>query len=168
LATQEVPVPEPSRRLIGLKLALDVLDVPMTPETFTDRLLLQKATYLSQAAGIRLGYRYSWYLKGPYSPELTRDYFQLTAESGITDGYKLRDDQMESLRRVTAVSTPPSGTHLTRADWLELLASLHYLMERLGKTFEQASEIIGVTKAHLHPHVVAAHKALQAAGLITE
>lgn len=161
-------MPEPSRRLIGLKLALDVLDVPITPETFTDRLLLQKATYLSQAAGVRLGYRYSWYLKGPYSPELTRDYFQLTDESGITDGYKLRDDQMESLRRVTAVSTPPSGTHVTRADWLELLASLHYLMERLGKTFDQASEIIGVTKAHLHPHVVAAHEALEAAGLISE
>ena len=161
-------MPEPLRRLIGLKLALDVLDVATTPETFTDRLTLQKATYLVQAAGVRLGYRYSWYLKGPYSPELTRDYFQLTPGWDIADGYRLRDDQMESLRRAATVSIPPPATGLARADWLELLASLHYLMERLGKTFQEASEIIGVTKAHLHPHVVAAHEALQAAGLLQQ
>ena len=45
--------------------------------TFRDRLVLQKTVYLLQAFGIYLGYRFTWYLHGPYSTQLTRDAFSL-------------------------------------------------------------------------------------------
>jgi hypothetical protein len=149
-----------------LKLALDALGVPITPETFSDRLLLQKATYLVQAAGVQLGYRYSWYLKGPYSPELTRDYFRLTADTTIARGYQIRDDLQQAVERVAQNSHPPDGSGLSRPEWLELLASLHYLMRRLGKSPDEAAEVIHLSKPRLYAHVAAGREALLAAGLL--
>ena len=61
------------RQQIGVKLAIDGLKLPFVIDTFMDRLIMQKAVYLAQAAGVNLGYYYHWYLHGPYSPSLTRD-----------------------------------------------------------------------------------------------
>lgn len=56
--------------LIALKLFLDDLGVSADIETIDDRKRVQKAVYLGQAAGADLGYRFGWYLLGPYSPSL--------------------------------------------------------------------------------------------------
>src|SRR5947207_10603765 len=68
------------RQQVGLKLTLDALKRPLRLDNFPDRLVLQKAIYLAQAAGVQLGYQFHWYLKGPYSPGLTRDAFAVVAE----------------------------------------------------------------------------------------
>jgi hypothetical protein len=154
------------RRLIGLKLALDTLGVPATTETFGDRLSLQKATYLAQEAGLPLGYRYSWYLKGPYSPELARDYFRLAEDPRIAAGYELGEDQRAALERLLGVVDPAPGVDLDRSQWLELLASLHYLMRRLRKDREGAAAVIRRAKPHLADHIDEGLDALAAAALI--
>ena len=56
--------------LIVLQLVLSELGVEPTIENLDDRIRLQKAMYLSQEAGVRLGYRFSWYVRGPYSQAL--------------------------------------------------------------------------------------------------
>src|SRR4051812_11372113 len=43
--------------------------------SFDDRLALQKGVYLAQQMGVNLGYQFSWYLRGPYSRNLTSDAF---------------------------------------------------------------------------------------------
>ena len=45
--------------------------------SFSGRLLFQKTVQLLQSFGIDLGYRYNWYLRGPYSPDLAKDGFEL-------------------------------------------------------------------------------------------
>ena len=42
-------------------------------DDFAGRLTLQKTVRLLQAFGINLGYRYTWYLHGPYCKALVRD-----------------------------------------------------------------------------------------------
>jgi len=37
------------------------------------RVILQKKVYFLQEFGCKLGYNFGWYLKGPYSTDLTRD-----------------------------------------------------------------------------------------------
>ena len=44
---------------------------------FSGRLRFQKTVHLLQSFGIDLGYRYNWYLRGPYCPDLTKDGFEL-------------------------------------------------------------------------------------------
>ena len=154
------------RRLIGLKLALEALGVPAKVDTFQDRLTLQKATYLAQAAGLQLGYRYSWYLKGPYSPELTRDYFRLAEDPAIVSGFVLGDDYRARLERLVDVSRPAPDVDLDRSEWLELLASLHYLITRLRKDADGAAALIRRGKPHLAGHITEGLSALSTAGLI--
>ena len=149
-----------SRRLIGLKLTLEALDVPVEPTTFPNRLLLQKATYLAQAFGVRLGYRYNWYLKGPYSPELTRDYFELAATTEIPNAYRLNGETVERLKTLGAKTNPPVGVDLAREEWLELLASLHYLQTTLGIDRVGAAARIRSVKPHLSKYLKAGHLAL--------
>ena len=65
------------RQQIGLKLTLDALGQDLDLADFNRRLVLQKTVYLVQAAKVDLGYTFRWYLRGPYSPGLTRDAFSL-------------------------------------------------------------------------------------------
>ena len=44
---------------------------------FEGRLTFQKTVQLLQSFGIDMGYRYNWYLRGPYCPDLTRAGFEL-------------------------------------------------------------------------------------------
>lgn len=48
---------------------------------FTNRLKLQKYTFLAERYGMPLGYRYDMYLYGPYSRGLTADYYSLARDT---------------------------------------------------------------------------------------
>lgn len=120
---------------IDLKLVLDQADIPVELDTFSKRLNLQKRIYLIQVAGCDLGYHFGWYLRGPYSKTLTADAFTLRAEldTGEQDHVRhhLPTAAQERIRRARALwAQPTQGPHgiTVRGDeWLELLASLHYL-----------------------------------------
>jgi uncharacterized protein YwgA len=119
------------RKQIGLKLTLDALGVPLRLDSFDDRMALQKTIYLCQQAGVHLGYRYNWYLRGPYSPDLTRDAFALgtSQSSGFdeTAGWHLDDPSIQRLKKIGPLweSQPKEK----RARWLELLASVLFLKQ---------------------------------------
>ncbi|NOT01004.1 MAG: hypothetical protein HOP29_10285 [Phycisphaerales bacterium] len=115
---------------IVLKLVLDSIGQPVTLDTFDHRFTIQKKIYLTQLTGLDLAYRFGWYLRGPYSRELTRDAFRLNEEMELGE----RDYEKETLspfarKRVQQApqiwANKPDG--IDEDDWLELLASLHYL-----------------------------------------
>ena len=56
-------------KLITLRLFLDALGQSVDIETVDDRKRVQKAVYLGQLSGVDLGYRFSWYVMGPYSTQ---------------------------------------------------------------------------------------------------
>jgi len=118
------------RQQIGLKLTLDAINMmPLRLDEFNDRMVIQKTIYLCQAAGVHLGYRYNWYLRGPYSPDLTRDAFDLRSrgDSGLEDttGWRLDEESIRRLDRIRPLLFQgPEGDRPRR---LELLASLLFL-----------------------------------------
>lgn len=109
-------------------------DKGLVLETFEDRLKLQKAIYLSQHLPLDLGYRFSWYVHGPYSPDLTetafayfekkQDFDNLLHEGEVklSSSGKLKLDKVKKL-----FSSKPADWEKTDTEWLELLASIHYL-----------------------------------------
>jgi hypothetical protein len=87
-----------------LDLFLRELGEDSSIEGIENRLRLQKAVYLGQLFGVDLGYRYSWYVKGPYSSPLTQDYYKL-AESAADprSGNVLRPDLAEKLGKARSL-----------------------------------------------------------------
>jgi hypothetical protein len=156
--------------LVALKLVLDELDVPANILTVDDRKQLQKAVYLGQVAGVDLGYRFGWYLLGPYSPALTKDYYRLAEaiESG-DESYQTQELQKpvrERLHRTLPLLAVPDTFPLGQEDWLELAASLHYLRKVSRYDAGKALEVIRAQKPQLAPFASQAEERLQQVGLL--
>lgn len=116
---------------IALKLTLEEAGLKdLKLKSFSARLNVQKRIYLVQVLGYDLGYRFGWYLHGPYCSGLTQDAFALRDEvqSGDTDaeGFVLSDSVKKMIGMATELWRVPDS-ETKQDDWLELLASLHYL-----------------------------------------
>jgi hypothetical protein len=95
-------------------------------QSFDDRLLLQKRMFLLDVAGVDLGYVHSWYLRGPYSPALTRDAFACERELtrlGPGCGMALPNVVTEKITELRGAL----GKYWRDTRQLELLASVIYL-----------------------------------------
>ena len=93
-------------------------------ETFDDRLILQKTVYLLQAFGVYLGYRFSWYLYGPYSPELASDGYDLIPNYDEIEPVDFSSEEAEERFRLFLEFLGDEDRNPT---WLEALASVHSL-----------------------------------------
>lgn len=63
-----------------LMSCLEELGLKLDIGLFEDRVLAQKIVCLLQLKGIELGYEFSLYVRGPYSPMLTRDLYSYPEE----------------------------------------------------------------------------------------
>lgn len=129
------------RRKIALRLIMDRLQLKL--DRFVDRLAVQKSIYLLQVLGLDLRYHYSWYLRGPYSPELTRDAFEISEPRNpiheVAKRYELGPHAIETLDAFTKLAVECRPRDIEQPRWLECLASLHYLVLNTGladTTFE--------------------------------
>lgn len=144
-------------RLVVLKLFLDALNIPSEIKTVDDRKKVQKAIYLGQLTGVDLGYRFGWYLMGPYCPSLTKDYFELSdaMESGESDyeGHELLESIKSKLGAIQPLLSPPETLALPREDWLELISSYHFLKTISKKSESEVKQTFEEEKEHLVQHL---------------
>jgi hypothetical protein len=163
---------------VVLKLFLDQLGMPLDLGTFDKRLMIQKRTYLGQLTGFDLRYRFSWYVHGPYCRDLTYDAFRLKEQIDDDD----RSYELETLnpfgKRLLAQApgfwaNRPAA--VTESDWLELLASLHYVRhiaynpKQFPRDFADAFQTVVECKpkfAHREADAKAAWEQLDRVGLI--
>jgi len=136
------------RQQIALRLALRELGVELNLGSFDRRLIVQKATYLAQAAGLGLGYYFRWYLRGPYSPDLTSDAFgiagELAANSDEAAAWELDPSSQSKLRALRPLLESSSEQDQARS--LELLASIHYLVSRNQVGGEDSGQVQTILK----------------------
>jgi len=134
-----------------LKRTLEAIKEKISVDDLNDRLRLQKAIYLIQAAGADLGYRYSWYLKGPYSTALTQDYFAVAEElkSAHFDERTLGQAFEDKVVAAARVLKKPQAVKLDTPFWYELIASIHYLMKEERVKESNVFAIMQKRKAHL-------------------
>ena len=156
-------------RLVVLKKILDSLHIPTSVTDLDARKRIQKAVYLTQAAGVGLGYGYGWYLRGPYSTSLARDYYAMALElrMGEVAEPELRDDVQAQLTPIKAIVDVPEGVNLPQPDWLELLASVHFLRAVRGLDDGGTSEVMTKEKASLAPYQARAVESLKQVGLLS-
>ena len=152
-------------RLVLLKLVLEALSLPLNISSRARRKTLQKAVYLAQQLFPPLGYRYNWYVLGPYSPALARDYYSLSTEADVsTRGFRLSEAARRKIALLKPWLKPPPEVDLATDSWLELLASLHYLVTSVDA--KNANQILGDAKPHLIPFREQAREALRSLALL--
>lgn len=154
---------------LALKLVLGELGLAPEIKTVKQRKTVQKGVYVAQLSGVDLGYRYNWYVMGPYSPGLTRDYFALreTLDAGDSGaGFELQDAVRLRLASVRDLLTAPEGVDLDQSDWLELVASVHYLLTHRRLGIDEAREALKKEKRHVAPFTDIAYQMLQDRGLV--
>lgn len=155
-------------RLVTLRLFLEALDIPPSIETVEQRKLIQKAVYIGQLSGVDLGYRFGWYLMGPYCPELTRDYYALDAQGDNRSiSRRLHSKIEEKLRRLEPLLKPSADVSLKQSDWLELLASYHFLRKIRRLTHEEALKTLERYKPSLAAYASVAYNKLREFNLLT-
>ena len=157
--------------LVNLQLVLDELGVDPSIDSLDQRVTFQKAIYLAQVIGVPLRYRYSWYIMGPYSPDLTRDYYALHeyADQSSTAGTKLavREPFASALGKLRPAMVPPDDIQLDQREWLELLASVHFLGTAAQLPPGDVKDRLDVEKPSLSAHTVRATRSLVELGLLS-
>ena len=123
--------------------------------SFDDRLLAQKLICLLDLKGIDLGYSCSLYVRGPYSPDLTRDLYAFPAEFADLDTRSRltpeEKDAAEDLGRIFGLKPVPLevgatyGYYTLRqgSDPLEAVRQV----KRLKPFYSEAQIALGVSKA---------------------
>ncbi|MCK9632036.1 MAG: hypothetical protein M0R30_10370 [Methanoregula sp.] len=122
---------------------------------FDDRLIAQKLVCLLELNGIDLGYSCSLYVRGPYSPDLTKDLFAFTPEfENQETGSRLNAAEREvagELGRIFGLRPVPLEVGATygyyairqNCDPLEALRQV----KRLKPFYSEAQIALGISKA---------------------
>lgn len=152
-----------------LSLFLKELGEQSTIEGIDERMRLQKAVYVGQLFEVDLGYRFSWYVRGPYSTGLTQDYYKLAEMGAAAKSEKtLKPAILERLARAKRFLEKPEDVNLSIPHWYELLASLHYLYKVSGLGSEKVRETIAKSKSHLVQWVGCGEARLKQFALLSE
>ncbi len=86
---------------------------------FDHRLKLQKLVYIAKSLGVpKLEYDFNLYLRGPYSPELADDYYNLGEGAEISEDEVKAFLSNEAFHRFVELVNGEDGT------WLEIAATL--------------------------------------------
>lgn len=155
------------QKAIRLKLVLDELGLPHKFNSVSERILLQKAVYLAQAAGVPLGYDYSWYRYGPYCTELADTYYSLNRSCDLDEvnEYGLRDETKARLAKVKELmASAPDESDMK--NWLETVASLQFLYKEMNMSDEKVAGMMMRDKPYLSKYVDQAKSALKGCGLL--
>ncbi len=137
-----------SPKAAWVSVILKELDVPISVDSKVDRISMQKAIYLAQTKGADLGYRFSWYINGPYSSSLADTYYHLDEDRTLYERYSASDDFQENLKPVKdLIAAKPREANL--ADWLEAVASLDFMVRVMARTLKEAVERCKKNKPHL-------------------
>jgi len=117
---------------VELKLVLSQAGIgDIKLDSFSQRFNVQKRIYLTQVMGYDLGYRFSWYLRGPYCRGLTEEAFilkdELNSDDNEYESYELSSVGIANIDRAKRLWEIPEDTQIDNDSWLELLSSLHYL-----------------------------------------
>jgi hypothetical protein len=108
----------------GLLHRIGSFDPKSYETSFNSRLVLQKTVYLMEQFGLNIGYSFSWYLRGPYSPNLTRDTYELLKSYSEVSPVKfVNPDKEKRFCEFLNFIRPISDNH----SYLERVAVVHFL-----------------------------------------
>ena len=120
---------------------------PLRLDRFDDRLRMQMLAFLIQEVGGCGDFAYYWYVRGPYSPALTRVLFSDREAQPARGAPRLSEAERELADEVRSLVHGRVDDSL----WLELYASVWYLTPR-RRLRKSDRESIATTMRRTKPH----------------
>ena len=97
-------------------------------DDFNERLRYQKLVYLLQASGVPIGYRFNWYIRGPYSPGLANSLYNIsTNQSVFEETSKIKFKNQDEIDKKISKLVDTLGDNINNPDYLEIIGSLSYI-----------------------------------------
>ncbi|MCW4048523.1 MAG: hypothetical protein NWE89_02185 [Candidatus Bathyarchaeota archaeon] len=137
---------------------IDYLGLNPNINEYKGRFLLQKITFLAQSLGVSTDYGFTPYISGPYSTELTTDYYSQNEElSSHRTNYQLTASEISSLDKIREYCDLDGSLAL-----LESTSTFVYILNQESRSedddafvrskalkphFSDSQLIIGMTKA---------------------
>jgi len=115
-------------------------------EGFINRLKIQKCVYLAKYYGLDLGYRYNMYIYGPYSADLSNEYYRVIDDIIVKKDYNNKEvEEMEGFDAKRFLVDIKNKD----ANWLEL-ATTAINLSHVFKG-EELLEVLYEMKGHRFP-----------------
>lgn len=131
-----------------VSVILRELGVPISVSSKGARIAMQKAIYLAQIRGADLGYRFSWYLNGPYSSSLADTYYLIDEDPAPYEGFSANQEFKDQLATVKQlIASKPAQANLS--DWLEAVGSLDFMVRVMARPLADAIDRCKADKPHL-------------------
>lgn len=117
---------------------------------FGKRMKMQKCIYLMGQLGLNIGeYDFSWYKHGPYSQQLQNDMYEESGkEESILYYSEFAQSVLKQVQEMVEVARQ-DGFGYTEEQWVECLASVHYLNRIFQGNREKALDELFSRKPHL-------------------
>ncbi|MEK6924277.1 MAG: hypothetical protein AABW54_03510 [Candidatus Micrarchaeota archaeon] len=140
---------------IGLVIAcLKELGVKPRLASFEDRLVIQKVVFLLKKLGVDAGFGYGLYVRGPYSPDLTKSlYTHQTELEGLQASCRLSKREADVVNKLRELAGKPKLLEIA-STYLYLTCDLHAgeddatrRLKELKPFFSEADVAVGVSKA---------------------
>jgi len=131
------------RLLKFLAFLKDGINFVFNKNNFEDRVKLQKYVRIAESCGLNLGYKFNLYLRGPYSPDLANDYYELSLP--VSDSVRFDYDDFNAERFLKIVKDRDLL-------WLEIASTILSVEENNPQISEDrliamVAEIKGVEKS---------------------
>ena len=112
------------------------LEQNLSVDTFSARKQLQKLVYLAEVFRIDMGFKFNWYIHGPYSPDLTRVMFDKEKGKSV----KIKD--MPNLESNVSKLKNFLGDDINFSSRLELIASVHYVSSIVVDPINEKTDVL--------------------------
>jgi len=116
---------------------------------FEDRLLMQKGCFVLNRMGVYPKYRFDLYIRGPYSSDLARDYYDLLRGGRMTYETDVHPECIRELSVLIGKGTPFLEAYATlglalsynpKMDWDRLIEFVIDMKPHLEKEIREASK----------------------------
>lgn len=136
-----------NRALVGIYMIMNELN-SFSIKKLEDRIFLQKAIYIIQVLGIDLRFRFSWYIYGPYSKELTHAAYDLDNNAELQKKADKLTIKKEAKKKIDLLKQllEKRPHDLDKSHWFELLSSIHYIKHISLNGCSDEKEIEGILK----------------------
>ena len=104
---------------------------PKIKQNFRSRLIIQKIIFLSKFMNIEMKrYNFSLYKNGPYSPDLTADYYNNNEMiTALETSYQLTPEEQEIVEKLNKIVLDHPLNKYNQADLLEAVSTAYYIKD---------------------------------------
>ena len=143
-----------SKVISGLKyLGIEIKSIQ---DNFDERFFIQKLTFLFKSLGIKIEFGYTFYLNGPYSPNLSSQYYTYYYEvENLKTDYIPLDEEKKIFSKIKTEVLDKKIKGNRKLEFLEALTTILYFQElKNGALSNETIKLVKEKKPHISEYII--------------